>query len=115
MTVIEDLIINRNLDGNGVEGLNIRVNVSNQGHKALLDPTVSLWVRPNWQSHWRLVKKWDNHEEIKSPQKFSHDYFAYSQGWVDPAFFGSKFEVKAEVWSEGTLRAKTVKAYPDPK
>lgn len=111
MTMIEDVVINQNLDGNGVEGLNIRVNISNQGHQPLHDPSVILWVRENWQSNWRLIKKWSHHDQIDPAQKHAHDYFAYSQGYVDPALFSRRFEVKAEVWAHGKLRAKYVKKH----
>jgi hypothetical protein len=112
---ISDIVINRNMDGNGVEGLNIRVDVTNDGTLKVFRPEVRLYSRSDWQSDWRLIKRFDIHEEIKPDQKLSHDYFAYGSGYVDPSLFNKSFEVKAEVWAGNKLMAQKKTSYSDPK
>ena len=110
--MIEDVVINKNVDGTGVEGLNIRVNVKNPGTEVVKNPVVTLWVRADWNDSWRAIKRWRLHKEIDPGQSLSHDYFAYAGGYVDPVMWGSSFQVKANVVASGRVEDSKTVNYP---
>lgn len=108
--LIQEIVISKNLN-DGIDGVNIRVNVANDSAQAVQNPTITLWVRDNMQSDWKLIKEWSNHDAISPDHRLSHDYFANAEGTIEPEFLANNFEVKAEIWENGKLRDSFTKMH----
>ncbi len=84
--------------GTRVDALNIRVDVTNESPHTVEGPIeLQLFVRSHWTENWRLLKSWDLHDKIEPGAQHSHDYFANADPYVDPALYGRRFELKAEL------------------
>lgn len=96
---IEEILVERNLNSEQTQEINIRVNAVNTGELALENPSVHLWVRENEEQEWRLLKIWEDNPKLEVGAKISRDFFALGTAEADPALLSPFFQVKAEIQS----------------
>ncbi len=102
---VEEIVINRTLNTENLDEINIRVNTVNTSTVAVESPIIHLWVRENPQTEWRLLRTWDEEPDINAGERLSRDFFAIGTGDADPALFAQTFEVRAEVRANGNVMA----------
>ena len=113
VATIEEIVVNKNLNSESVNEVNIRVNTLNTGSAALDNPTIHLWIRENEQAQWRLLKTWEEEISIAAGERLSRDFFAVGTGEFDAALFSPTFLVKAEVRADGDVEASKELVYVD--
>lgn len=94
---IQEIVVDRNLNSEQTQEINIRVNAVNTGQLALEKPSVHLWVRENEEQEWRLLKTWEDNPKLEVGDKISRDFFAVGTAEADPALLSPFFQLKAEI------------------
>ena len=94
---IEEIVVEKNLNSEQIQEINIRVNAVNTGELALENPSVHLWVRENEEQEWRLLKTWEDNPKLEVGDRIARDFFALGTGDAEPALLSSFFQVKAEI------------------
>lgn len=93
--------------------VNLRVNLLNPDDYAQRGPVqIQLYVRGSDGEAWRLIKTWNNINQIAGNHRVARDYFPGGSGPMDPVLYLGRFELKAVVQTPDGRQLVREKRYP---